>query len=101
MNWTAVVLALKANWDTRRAREGPPPRYHGPRQGDSMESSPRNAATCAERQASRACFGCTRNSRSKGPFRIESASTTGGRLGASRVLGSGREALGPLAKRRN
>jgi hypothetical protein len=34
-NREAVVLALKADWETRRARAGPPPRYYGPRQGDN------------------------------------------------------------------
>ena len=55
----AMVLALKAHWDNRRAREGPAPRFHGPRQGENTEYLSRNAATFAERQANQWCFGCT------------------------------------------
>jgi hypothetical protein len=105
-NRAAVVLALTAEWDTRRARAGHPPRYHGPRQGDNTEFLASNAATFAERQAKRACFGCTPEQLAEQgsiphwqcKHHGQDASEADRAL---RVPGSGREVLGPRARRQN
>ena len=53
----AVVLRLQAQHTARGAdTEKPPPRYYGTPERPELQ---RNAATFAERKASRACFGCT------------------------------------------
>ena len=101
-----MVLALKAHWDNRRTRERPPPPYHGPRQGDNTELLSRNAATFAERQANQACFGCTpAQLAAQGPIPHWDCRHHGRDPSeahrASRVPGSGRQVLGPLAKHRN
>ena len=106
MDRGGVVLALKAAWDHRRARDGPPPRFHGPGQGDNTEFLSRNAATFAERQANRWCFGCTPEQLAEqGPIPHWECKHHGQDASeadqAVRVFGSGRHVLGPRAKRRN
>ncbi len=102
----SVVLALKADWNTRQTREASPPRYHGPRYGDDMEFLPRNAVTFSERQASRVCFGCTpAQLAEQGPIPHWECKHHGQDASeadrADRVPGSGRQGLGPLFKRQN
>jgi hypothetical protein len=104
-NRAAVVLALKADWETRRARPGHPPRYYGPRQGDNSAFLTRNAAAFTERLANRACLGCTPEQLAaqghiphwECKYHGQDASETDRAL---RVPGSGREVLGPLSNRR-
>ena len=96
------MLILKAEWDARQQKDAPPPRYHGPRQGDNAEFIPRNAATFAERKANRACFGCTPEQlAAQGPISHWECKHHGQDASAAdrtkRVPGSGRE--GP--RRRN
>jgi hypothetical protein len=106
-NRVAVVLALKADWDNRRARDGPPPRFHGPRKDDNAEYLPRNAATFAERKANRWCFGCTPEQLAEqGPIPYRECKhhwlDASGAERMNRVPGSGREVLGgPRTYRRN
>jgi len=102
----AVVLALKADWDARRARDGPAPRFYGPRNGDNTEFLSRNAATFAERQANRWCFGCTPEQLAKqGPIPHWECKHHGQDASesdrANRVPGSGREVRGSRTYRRN
>ena len=101
------MLALKADWDNRRARDGPPPRFHGPRKDDNAEYLPRNAATFAERKANRWCFGCTPEQLAEqGPIPHWECKHHGQDASEAermnRVPGSGREVLGgPRTYRRN
>ena len=105
-NRAAVVLALKADWEARRAREGPAPRYHGSRSGDNTEYLSRNAATFAERQANRWCFGCTPEQLAEqGPIPHWECKHHGQDASEAarmnRVPGSGRQVLGTRTPRRD